>query len=392
MDTIAETPHSEDLLDDSLDGTAPLAVNPPVGPELELTPAQEQQMLELWNKDPNNPPRLKQITQALFGHECDGRHNEGKAVKKALSKHNLRARVADDPERVIELSEAHKLYILNNAKTNSALDMARTLFANPNLVALAAEVRAVQAYINSLRPTQAMATSAHAAAPTKPYIPPKTLAETVERINEYVRPPLDLTGMNHSKKKEVSMLMGYLHTYRFIAQMNNYVTMGDRSLCEDAFIRATYDKPDLAQEEIDQYIEYANQVVNGFTVNRRKNQLEAQLEDIVTSNDESLKISMSLVESIGKASTEYHQCLARQQKLLDDLKEKRSSRLSKQIKDNASILNLIQMWKSEEGRQEMMQHAEREQLAVKAEVGNLSSMDDLKARILGLTKEEIING
>lgn len=383
---------NDDLLEDSLDSTAPLAVNPPIGPDLDLSLVQEQQLLDLWNKDPNRPPSLKQLTQTLFGHECDGRSNEGRAIKKALSKHKLRAKTAGEPERTIELSEVHKIFIVNNVKSMSALDMAKTIFQNETLTSLHGETRVVQAYINALSPTISFTPANNTAVPTHAYRPPKNVEATIELVNQYLNPPLLPDKLSHQQKKALSMLTGYLHTYRLIAQMNNYVTMGDRSLCEDAFIRATYDKPDLAQEEIDQYIEYSNQVVNGFTVQRRSNQLQANLEAITTANDDTLKISMSLVEAIGKASTEYHQCLARQQKLLDDLKEKRSSRMSKQIKDNASILNLIQMWKTEESRNDMLALAEREQKSIAAEIEHLSTMSELKARIMGLTKEEIAYG
>ena len=67
---------------------------------------------------------------------------------------------------------------------------------------------------------------------------------------------------------------------------------------------------------------------------------------------------MSLVEAINTAQTEYNQCVNRQQKLLSDLKQKRSDRLSKQIKENASILNLVQMWKAEESRKKLIKIAE----------------------------------
>lgn len=360
--------------------------------DITLNDTQEKQLLELWNATPASPPGLKELTQNLFGHECDGRSAEGRAIKKALAKHNLRAKSTGDCEREIELSEAHKLYITNNAKTMSALEMAKTIFNNPVLTALHGESRAVQAFLNTLQPVVVFSPGASAEVPTSAYAPPKNIAEATERVNNYINFCIDANKITPTQKKNLSVLIGYLHTYRFVAQMNNYVRMNDRHICEDAFIRSTWDKPDLAQEEVDQYIEYANQVVNGFTVQRRSNQLSQQLEDITTANDESLKISMSLVEAIGKASTEYHQCLARQQKLLEDLKEKRSSRLSKQVKDNASILNLIQMWKSEESRLELMQHAEREQAAVNKEIDKLSSMADIKARILGLTKDEIRYG
>jgi hypothetical protein len=105
-----------------------------------------------------------------------------------------------------------------------------------------------------------------------------------------------------------------------------------------------------------------------------------------------MKVSMGLVEAIGKAGTEYDQCLKRCNDLLDDLKEKRSTRLSKQIKENASILNLVQMWRDEEQRIKLLKLGELEQRAISNEVEKISDMSEIKARILGLSKEDILNG
>ena len=187
-------------------------------------------------------------------------------------------------------------------------------------------------------------------------------------------------------------LINYLHTFRFIKQMNTYDSQDDRTLCEDAFIRYTYDKPDLNQEEVDQYIELSNQVVQGFKVLRRSERMQFALEQITGNDPETMKVSMGLVEAIGKASTEYDQCIKRQQKLLEDLKEKRSTRLSKQIKETASILNLVQLWRDEEERIKMIKYAEIEQQAIAQEVEKLTSMEEIKARIFGLDKNEILNG
>lgn len=399
---------NEDLLDDALSSAdeankeesaqkaqETIDVNANVkNADITLTAAQESQILGLWNANPNSPPDLKTLTQALFGADYDGRSVQARAIKKALSKHSLRAKTSRDDERDIDLSEAHKAYIATNCKTMTALEMARVIFNNPHLHALQGEARAVSSYTKEVMPTPSFVPGAPSDIPTKAYEPPKNVPEASDKVNEFVHgmSKYDRDKLTPTQRKSLIMLVGYMRTYRFIAQMNNYTSENDRRLAEDAFVRATYDKPDLAQEEIDQYIEYANQVVDSFTVQRRKNQLSQQLEDITTSNDESLKITMSLVEAIGKAGTEYHQSLARQQKLLDDLKEKRSSRLSKQVKEHASVLNLVQTWRSEEGRKEMLAHAEREQALVAQEVNKLSSMSELKARILGLTKEEVLNG
>ena len=73
------------------------------------------------------------------------------------------------------------------------------------------------------------------------------------------------------------------------------------------------------------------------------------------------------------------------------MKEKRSDKLKKQIQNNASILNLVTLWKEEESRQQMIQLAELRKKDLKEEVDNLSSMSDMKAKILGLTEGEVLD-
>ena len=61
-----------------------------------------------------------------------------------------------------------------------------------------------------------------------------------------------------------------MHTFRFNHQINNYETQNDRDLFESSFIRYTYDKPDLTQEEVDQYIVLSSEVVISANIQRRK--------------------------------------------------------------------------------------------------------------------------
>ena len=77
---------------------------------------------------------------------------------------------------------------------------------------------------------------------------------------------------------------------------------------------------------------------------------------------------------------------------LNDLKEKRSDKLNKQIKASASILNLVEMWREEESRKKMLQLAELRRQVIEDEVEKLESIDEIKARILGLSKDEVLNG
>jgi hypothetical protein len=66
--------------------------------------------------------------------------------------------------------------------------------------------------------------------------------------------------------------------------------------------------------------------------------------------------------------------------------------LSKQIKASASILNLVEMWKDEESRQKMLELAERKKQSLKEEVGRLETIDEMKAKILGINEDEVLNG
>jgi hypothetical protein len=113
-------------------------------------------------------------------------------------------------------------------------------------------------------------------------------------------------------------------------------------------------------------------------------QIDAQIES-------DGKIPMTLIEASNSARNEYNQCVTRQQKLLNDLKVKRSDRLSKNIKENASILNLVYLWKEEETRKKMIRLAETRKAAVKEEIDRLMTIDEIKCKIVGLSEDQILH-
>jgi hypothetical protein len=221
------------------------------------------------------------------------------------------------------------------------------------------------------------------------YKPPKNQERSIVRVNRYVLNGIDKDKITAKQKKDLNSLISYLHTYRFLHQIATYTNTVDRDLFESSFVRYTYDKSDLTQEEVDQYIVLATEVVISSNIQETIATLQDQIDQEVSSGS---KIPMPLVEAVTSARTEYNQCVTRQQKLLNDLKVKRSERLSSQVKDNASILNLVQMWKDEDTRKEMIKMADMRREVLKTEIGRLSSMDDVKARIFGLTEEEVLDG
>jgi hypothetical protein len=282
----------------------------------ELTETQEKLMLEFWNKTPNEPPSITAIGQQIFGFEIDGRSKEGRAIKKALARHSLKPKALEYVPVAIELSEAHQLYITNNAATMNALEMARILFSNPNLTNLNAETRAVNEFIKTLdtRVVLNRGVDTQDVPTNTAYEPPDTLDRALKCVNQYVNLGFKKEKLTIAQKKGLEMLVVYLHNFRFVKQMNSFDSESDRKSFEDAFVRYTYDKPDLTQEEVDQYIVLANEVIISFKAQRRSERLQAALEALTSNSAEDTKIAMGLVEAIGKAQSEYHQCITRQEK------------------------------------------------------------------------------
>jgi hypothetical protein len=358
-----------------------------------LTKEQEDLIIQIWNANKDNPPSLQELTQKVFPDvpNVDGRSVYGKAVKIFLASRSLNVKTKSQytPKNRIDFTQDQKDYISNNASLMSAVEISRELFQNYSLNNLSIEARSVQEYLDSLPKQVNPGTSTEEEESQGDYKPPKNSERALVRVNKYVLNGLDKDKITARNKKELTSLISYLHTYRFLHQIGTYGKQGDRDLFESSFIRYTYDKSDLTQEEVDQYIVLATEVVISSNIQAAIQTLQEQIDIEVNSGN---RIPMPLIEAVTSARTEYNQCVTRQQKLLNDLKVKRSERLSNQVKDNASILNLVQMWKDEDTRKEMIKMADMRREVLKGEVGRLSSMDDVKARIFGLTEEEVLDG
>jgi len=356
-----------------------------------LNEDQKALIISTWNEKKENPPSLQELTQLVFPEipNIDGRSLYGKAVKKFLASRDLKVKTKSEytPKDRTEFTQEQKDFLTNNANLMTPVDLARSLFNNYTLSNLSIESRSVEEYLNTL-PKQVRAVQTEEEQQGD-YKPPKNQERAMVRVNKYVLDGIDKDKITAKQKKELNSLISYLHTYRFLHQIGTYVDSVDRDLFESSFIRYAYDKSDLTQEEVDQYIILATEVVISSNIQETIQTLQEQIN---MEMDSGQKIPMTLVEAVTSARTEYNQCVGRQQKLLNDLKVKRSERMQKQVKENASILNLVLMWKDEETRNEMLKMADMRREVLKGEIGRLSSMDDVKARIFGLTEEEVLDG
>jgi len=358
-----------------------------------LSEQQQDLITTIWNDNKDNPPSLLELTQKIFPEipNLDGRSLHGKAVKNFLASRSLKIKTKSEytPKNRIDFTQDQKDYISNSASLMTPVEISRELFNNHSLSNLSIEARSVVEYLDSL-PKQIQAVEPQDEQNNQgEYKPPKNLERAMVRVNRYVLNGIDKDKITAKQKKELISLISYLHTYRFLHQISTYSSVGDRDLFESSFVRYTFDKSDLTQEEVDQYIVLATEVVISSNIQATIQTLQEQIDIEMNSGN---RIPMPLIEAVTSARTEYNQCVIRQQKLLNDLKIKRSERMSSQVKDNASILNLVQMWKDEDTRKEMIKMAEMRREVLKTEIGRLSSMDDIKARIFGLTEEEVLDG
>jgi hypothetical protein len=351
-----------------------------------------ENILNEWNSRPENPPSLLELIRVAYPDrpELDGRSKEGREVKAFLATRKIKAHGAHEyqPKEKITLTKEQKQFVENNAAMMKGREMARVIFANPSLTNLHQETRVVNEYVKSLDldPYE----NTNEVPGTAEYKPPGTFTATVNRVNKFVNNGIDRNKITSGVKKNVDSLINYLSTYRFSHQINTYSSQTDRDLFESSFIRYSYNKPDLSQEEVDQYIVLSTEVIIAASIQRRTERLQ-QLLDHAAEDTEGRRIAMALVDAISSAQTEYNQCINRQNKLFDSLKQKRSDMLKNQISATASVLNLVQLWKEEETRKKLIQLAELRKKTVSVEMTNLSEMDDIKCRILGLSEGEVLD-
>jgi hypothetical protein len=357
-----------------------------------LTEEQQLKLLNEWNNRLENPPSLVELVQLAFGRDdLDGRSKEGKAVKNFLATRQIKPKKSHEYQAkgLIELSIEQKEYISNNCHTMTGLEMAKILFKNESLTNLSQETRSVLEYMKNIPSNIKFNNTENENTITEGYKPPRSEERMIVKINKYILDGIDKNKLTHKHKKDINSVIGYMNTHRFIHQINIYDNESDRELFESSFVRYTYDKSDLTQEEVDQYIVLCTEVVISSSIQQTINVLQNQIDLAI---QEDGKIPMALVEASNTARKEYNDCVNRQQKLNNDLKVKRSDKLSKQVKETASIINLVQMWKEEDSRNKLIKMAEMRKQVVEKEIDRLSTMDEIKSKILGISKDEILNG
>lgn len=348
-----------------------------------LSQEQENKIIEAWNSGKTS---IEDIGEAVFGYKIDIRSKQAFLIKEFIANKGKKIEKKQQPS--LQLSEEQRQFVDNNKQNMGALQIARILFNNKNLTALNKETRLVVEYYNSGdKPVYDKKKYVDGE-----YSPPCKIQDVISIVKENVPSiSIDIKNLTSKQRQELTSLMSFLGTMRFIIHANAFEEEEDRKLFISEFVRCCYDKPDLSEEEVDQYIVYSNEVIISKNILKSIDKFQKSLEESHDSED-GKKLSMTLVEMIGKMRDEYNQSIARQTRLLSDLKGTRSKRIERQGKDLSSVNNLVQAWKDETFRAQTIHLAELKKQSTKEGIEEISDMDEFKARVFGLSKAEAIDG
>jgi len=367
--------------------------------KIKLTPEQEKLVLDAFQNTTNaNLPSITQLVRLAFPNivDVDGRSAYGRAIKSLLAVKGLQARTTATyvGKGELNLTEEQKEFVRNNKDLMSPVEMAKIVFGNPAISNLHQETRAIANLIKSQNPSTSLPKEV-TDVPDDEYRPPRTVAGVLQRVEKFVfNSGIDKENITAQQRAGLEALLSYMNTFHFIHQINLYEKQTSRDLFESSFVRYTYDKHDLTEEECGQYITLAHEVVIAASIQVRIERLQTMMEEQTqTAHDAQAKISLStsIVEHINNLQTEYNQCVKRSQALLNDLKQKRSDRIAALRAANASILNLVQLWREEKSRLKFIHLADARKELLRKKAHELAGMEEIKARIMGLHLDETID-
>ena len=218
------------------------------------------------------------------------------------------------------------------------------------------------------------------------YAPPKIMTTVIKKVNKVAFKEFEIEKINVQDKKCLERLLTYLGAPRFLQVINSYTTKANRELFESEFVRSTWDKPDLTADELNLYINVCMDYVNLKEIEQQKQKLNLMFDDAEGQND----LTMRLTEMLKTKSEEYNQCTNRIDKMIAKLNGERAKRISNLQQRNASVLALVQLFQEEEERQLMIKMADMQKTVVEDEADKIEQMVDWKARVLGISRQEIV--
>lgn len=345
-----------------------------------LTPEQEQKAINAWNS--MKEPSLPSIGKEVFGPGFSITSQIGKKLKKFIASRNIKK--LDAP--ALELTETQQIAVLQNVgRLSNPLDLAKFVFADREVLDGSPELAAVQKYVLNIKGSLVKGMPGKESIS---YKAPKKPEEVIGKVNAATFGKLtkDLIDKDSNVKTNLTALVRFLNSFRFGLMYQSLNSDIERELFETTFVKYTFDKPDLTEEEVDQYLNLTVDIVFCLRIEKELEYVMA-MRDSAAEDSEGKKFSMSLVESMANLREERERNLKRQSQAITMLQGKRSSRIDTKIRENASILQIIGAWKQAEKRARMIKLAEEIKAKEKKELVRLDSIEAFKGELWGINPE-----
>lgn len=349
--------------------------------DIELTPEMKSEIHRIYNETPD----LLIITRKVFKDESlDGRSLQGRMVREFLVGQGLKYRTTKKQEKQVILDDKQKAFILNNSANMSAFHMAKVLFPNENINStLCKECKEVVEYLRENAPDKIKSSES---AIGVEYYAPSTMEEAVVLVNKSTAQNIDGKKLSTINKQCLQAYIRFINSPRLIQIINSFSSQEDRDLFESEFTRFTWDKPDLTADDISLYISVCQDIVENKRLVQHKEKLNKMFEE--TENNEDLTVR--LADTIKAKSEEYDKVQKRIESALKKLSGDRGERIKRQGERSSSFLALVEAWQTEEERKRLLIIAKANREKVKNEANRIETLDDYKARILGISKQEIL--
>lgn len=333
---------------------------------------------------------LNIITQKVSGDpNLDGRSKLGRQIRSFLAGEGKDYGVKGGSKKgKLDLTEEQMRFLNSDLIDNKMLplEIAKLVYKNPNIKSLSQEHRTVLSYLEEYRPDVVDHTLSIA---DGKWHKPKRIESVISLVNKWCNLdlPCSKDKLPNKNRKGIERLLDYLNVYKLWTTLNSLSTQDDRNLYESEFIRYTWDKPDLTNEELNLYMMVCSNIVRAKHIQKRMDDFVISLEN---NNDHTGDVSIKQTEHFKALNEELNACEKRISDTITKLNGDRSKRVEKQQAVNANILALVEAFQDKQERDQMVLQAQMRAKLIEEEAERLESMDEFRARIFGISREELI--
>lgn len=351
----------------------------------ELTNEQKEKILALFEETQD----LNLITQKVGNNpKLDGRCKLGRQIRSFLAGEGKDYGVKGGSKKgKLDLTEEQMKFLMSDSLDNktSPIEIARLVFKDPNLKPLTQEHRTVLSFLEEYRPDVVDHTLVIA---DGKWHKPKRIESVISLVNKWcnLNLPCSKDKLPNKCRKGIERLFDYLQVYKLWTTINSLKTQDDRNLFESEFIRYTWDKPDLTNEELNLYMMVCSNIVRAKHIQNRMDTFLAALDN----QADDAEISIKQTEHLKTINDELNACEKRISDTITKLNGDRSKRVEKQQAVNANILALVEAFQDKQERDQMVLKAQMRTKLIEDTADDLETMDEFRARIFGVSKEELI--